>query len=341
MATSAATKDTGSRLGALAYFLAGCVFATIVAVISTALIQEAFLEDEASNVATPLTALLETDSNVISENNQLALSSAFKAEDSNEADETIAAQPSELERAQKRQITLFEDSITLYDLAIILSEQLGISVAVDEQIESDTTSLLLTNVSAKKAVTTAFKDYDVFLFLTQDDHGEALKKVWVYPKNSALAFRPAPTAAWASIEELEAQLEDSDPNTRAMAVGALIDRKGARAIDTIAQVFDDESEQVRAQAISALIDSGINLPLNLIEHIILSDPSRGIRMQALSMLENINDTEQTALNTVAELALHDIDEDVRRYAQEVLLTLRYLEELPEEQLEDEFVPPDV
>ena len=89
----------------------------------------------------------------------------------------------------------------------------------------------------------------------------SLMAVWVYLKGRGQGIRPVPPESWASTRELRGWLSDPDPEMRARAAEALIERGGPRARQTLLDALQDRDEQVRSRALYGALAAGVELPI--------------------------------------------------------------------------------
>ena len=143
--------------------------------------------------------------------------------------------------------------------------------------------------------------------------GAALRVVWVYPKDEGRGLAPVPPEYWASTAELTQGLSDPDPDERARAIGAVVGRRGAKALDAVLKALDDEADQVRTEALYGASKAGVDLPAGLLSELARNDPSVDVRFLALEALADDPAVEMVALD-----ALDDPSPHVRNQARQIL-----------------------
>jgi len=99
---------------------------------------------------------------------------------------------------------------------------------------------------------------------------------------------------------LERWLDDPAPETRAKAVGTLIERKGDKARDALLDALKDDAPQVRVQALYKAVRRGIELPPEMLKEFALNDSSESVRFLALEGL-----FDDPSLGAIAEQVLND------------------------------------
>ena len=161
------------------------------------------------------------------------------------------------------------------------------------------------------------RDHDAFFFYGGEGKAPAsLRAVWIYPKGRGRGLEPVPPETWASTRELEAELADPNPEARARAIEALVERKGDGARDAVLEALKDHDEEVRAQALYQTVSGDVELPTDALTDLALGDPSRDVRFLALEAL-----ADRPEARTIAETALNDPSPQIRHKAQEILREL--------------------
>jgi HEAT repeat protein len=167
------------------------------------------------------------------------------------------------------------------------------------------------------------KDQDAFFFYGVEDNASAsLRVVWVYPKGRGNGLAPTPPETWASTIELEGRLADPDPEARARATEALIERKGGAALDVVLQALKDRDDQVRNRVLYKALNSGIKLPSDFLYQLVLTDPLLEVRFMAITAFAEDPNMGADDLNNVKALAKEvmttDPSSEVRNQAQQIL-----------------------
>jgi len=142
-----------------------------------------------------------------------------------------------------------------------------------------------------------------------------------------------PEEQWASTQELERDLLDSDPNIRIKTLETLVARSGERAMDSITAALKDTDERVRYRALDVALNAGITLPTDALIALVEYDPSPPIRRLALEALAHLAEGPRNPdldIQKLSEHALSDIDPSVSRKAEQLLSPGRNIESPPDE-----------
>lgn len=143
-----------------------------------------------------------------------------------------------------------------------------------------------------------------------------LRAVWIYAKGKGEGVEPVPPEAWASSKDLERDVADPDPDVRARAVEALIERKHDGARDIVLDALKDQDDGVRSTALHESLANDVDLPTELLTELALGDPSPDVRFLALDGL-----ADHAGVRAIAERAAHDPSLPVRQKAREILQEL--------------------
>lgn len=158
------------------------------------------------------------------------------------------------------------------------------------------------------------RDHDaIFFYGVEADAPASLRAVWVYPKGRGRGLQPIPPETWASTTELEGRLADPDPEVRARAVAALVQRTGDQARDAVLEALKDQDDRVRTQALYQALNANVELPTDALSNLALSDPSPDVRFLALDALARAPEA-----RTIAETALNDPSPHIQNKAREIL-----------------------
>jgi hypothetical protein len=202
-----------------------------------------------------------------------------------------------------------------------MSEQLAASTMVNivlaEGLNDVQVSADLNGVTLDDALRQLLAGYDTFFFYDGSKGPTAvLRTVWVYPKGSASALKPVRPEQWASHNELETALRDSNTGARALAYEALMSRPDERSrslvIDALKGIRERDSG-LREQLLSAAASKGFTIPDDVLRDLVRTDLSDQIRWMALDALSQHPSGKQ-----IAEAALTDPSEAVRARAKEIL-----------------------
>ena len=203
---------------------------------------------------------------------------------------------------------------SLVDLASQISDRSGVPILLDSALAQYSVTAKFQDLSLDEGLRQILKDYDAFFFYGVDSNGPAsLKVVWVYPKGKARGMAPVPPEKWASTKDLEKMLSDPNPEVRGRAIEVLIERKRGQALDAVTQALKDTDDQVRTRALYGATKSRVDLPLDTVRALALSDASADVRFLALQSMANNPD-----VRAIAESLLNDPSDPVRLEAQEIL-----------------------
>jgi type II secretory pathway component GspD/PulD (secretin) len=206
---------------------------------------------------------------------------------------------------------------TLEDLASEISDKAGVPVILDSAVAKQSVSLNFQDLALDEGLRQIFKNNDAFFFYGADkDEPSALKVVWVYPKGKARGMAPIPRERWASTKDLEQMLTDPDPDVRARAFEAIVERRPDEAPALVSRALNDKDDQVRTRALYGATKAGVELPVDSLRDLALNDASADVRFLALQLLANNAD-----VKSVAEIAVSDPSEPVRLEAKEILQRL--------------------
>ena len=246
------------------------------------------------------------------------------------ADKPAAPQPAAAPAApayQPPQVSFKNDLLTLkaksVPLAAIL-EAIGDAARValvipTEGVGDAPVSVEMPNYPLEEALRTLLADYDAFFYYGAGEKDPArLQIVWVYPKGKGQGLAPVPPEEWASSDEMRDQLASSDPEQRARAIDALVNRKGSAAQEEVMTALEDDNATVRSQALYSAMNRALDLPPETLNKLATDDASPDVRFLALESLQATNDPNLRAL---AEQALNDPDLNVQNKAREILSQL--------------------
>jgi hypothetical protein len=200
-----------------------------------------------------------------------------------------------------------------------ISRRARIAVAGPGGDEGQTVSLQFQNLPLEEGLRQVLKDCDTFFFYGKEDNSKAsavLKAVWVYPGGQGRGFEPIPPEQWASTKELEGMLADPDPKVRSQAVKGLVERNSSNAADVVLRALADPDNEVAWEALYEAESTGVQLPANTLEDLVLHGGSPEIKVLAL---EGLKDNPESS--AVAEQALTDPDPHVQSKAREILKEL--------------------
>jgi hypothetical protein len=181
-------------------------------------------------------------------------------------------------------------------------------------------SLELKNVALDELLRRVLNSYDAFYYYGGSEEAPAaLRRVWVYAKDAAVAARPLPPEAWAGGRDLEELSTDSDPEVRAQAYEALMSRPDPRSRELVLQALRGSREKdadLRQRILSSAFTKGLDVPSDLLVDLARADPSEQMRWMALDAL-----SQNVSVRYAAEAALTDTSQAVRERAKEILAEL--------------------
>jgi hypothetical protein len=231
------------------------------------------------------------------------------------------------DRRRAPAITLTTDgalsvSVSRVRLGKVLNEISALAdlpIVVADTLVNDPVSFKLRDVPLAEGLTRLLAEYDAFyLFSASDRSPGSIKAVWVYARGEGRDLQPVPSALWGSTKELEARLDDPDPDVRSDMYEKLIERQSDRALPTVLKGLADPDERVRARTLSSAIDEDVEIPVLDLQAIILgAHQSQSMRVLALQAIQTRPEAEAIVTSVV-----NDPDEVVRSVAREILARLR-------------------
>jgi hypothetical protein len=209
---------------------------------------------------------------------------------------------------------------TLNMICLAVAQAAHISINVADSISEDRISLDVDATPIDVALRELLREYDVFVLYASTDAPSSVRALWIYPKGGASEIRPVPRSHWAGMQELEASMEDTNPETREGAYKALLDRAStdSRSRSLIIAAIKGVRERdtnVRERLLSTAINKAFPFTADVLADLALSDTSEHIRWMALDTLAYF-DTPRA--KEVARSAITDISEAVRGRAKEML-----------------------
>lgn len=198
-----------------------------------------------------------------------------------------------------------------------LSGKTQVPVLLDSDVVDLPISISFQGLALDEGLRRIFKNYDTFyMYGSAENEPASLKAVWVYPKGKASGLEPVPPEKWASTKELRGSLNSKDPQVRARAVRALVERGGSKALPTVTRALADTDPDVRASALYGATDAGLQVPEDSLRNLVTNDESAEVRFLALQSMADSED-----VRSVAEAALNDPSEPIRVQAREILSRL--------------------
>ncbi len=210
--------------------------------------------------------------------------------------------------AKNRPLSLLVDDLSL---------KTQVPVILDSDVADLPVSISFQGLALDEGLRRIFQNYDVFyMYGSEKSEPSTLKVVWVYPRGKAAGLEPVPPEKWASTKELKGFLNSKDPQLRARAVKALVEREGSTALPTVNLALADKDPDVRASALYGATDAGLQVPEDILRPLITNDDSPEVRFLALQSM-----AESPDIQSVAEAALNDPSEPIRVEAKEILSRL--------------------
>jgi hypothetical protein len=188
-----------------------------------------------------------------------------------------------------------------------------LAIRVAPELESDTVSIEVRDVPLHEGVRQIVDTYDAFFYYKGASSPPVLERLWVFPRGQGEGLAPLDAAVWASDADVERRLTDADPQTRLLALKALIERRGDAAMSAVLGALAEPDEVARAQVLDLAFGNGLQIPSDRLTALVLSDPSPLIRLQALQ-----NAPEGPELANLAEAAQSDPDPYVQMEARSIL-----------------------
>jgi len=212
-------------------------------------------------------------------------------------------------------VTLQAKEVPLRELLDQIAQAARVALIVDPQVTAtEKVSVDFRTFPVEAALQGILKDYDAFYFFgAQDDPQARLRIVWVYPKGQGAGLQPLPPEQWASTKEIRERMNAADPNLRASAIEALVQRLADGAREEILTALRDADERVRTMALYEALDNAVEIPESTLVNLALYDTSPKVRFLALRALSGREDMKWTA-----ERALRDPNPHVRAAAQQIL-----------------------
>ncbi|HZO57645.1 MAG TPA: hypothetical protein VFB63_33345 [Bryobacteraceae bacterium] len=192
-----------------------------------------------------------------------------------------------------------------------------VNLVLSHGLEEILVSADMNGVELDVGLRTLLSGYDTFFFYDGSRSlPAALRTVWVYPKGSASALKPVRPEQWASRNELETALRDSDTEARALAYEALMSRPDQRSRSLVIDALKGRGERdsgLRERLLSTAISKGVDVPDHVLADLARTDPSDQIRWIALDAL-----SQHPSAKQIAQAALADPSEAVRFRAKEIM-----------------------
>lgn len=216
------------------------------------------------------------------------------------------------------EMTLDVRGCTLAQVLALISSRTGIRVNISEAIPRSRLSFRTPSQSIELTIRELLRDTDVFvLYAAEGSASQRLAAVWAYPRGSTLDIVPVPVELWASTRDLQRQLNEWSPDQRARALEELIARTGDAALPDVLTALADGNADIRQRALDAALIAGLDVPLQDLHALTLNDSSPEVRLRALQALEERPDSAG-----IIDVATHDLDANVRREAQGILMRAR-------------------
>ena len=219
-------------------------------------------------------------------------------------------------------LTVQAQNVSLRGLVENVAREARIAVQWAGEVEDQKISVEYKDFPLEAALQQILKEFDAFYFFGVNDKPPAtLQVIWVYPKTKGRAFEPVPPEQWASTKELKERFASEDPETRADAIAALVERLGEGAQAEVLDAIRDPDPAVRNSALYESMDLGMTLPQETLAIMAGSDENSFARFLALGGLSGNRD-----MQGVVEHALNDPDQYVQAKAREILQRWKWADE---------------
>jgi len=220
-------------------------------------------------------------------------------------------------RVEKGRLTAKFRNWSLQSVSEHLAASSMVNLVLSHGLEEILVSADMNGVELDVGLRTLLSGYDTFFFYDGSRSlPAALRTVWVYPKGSASALKPVRPEQWASRNELETALRDSDTEARALAYEALMSRPDQRSRSLVIDALKGRGERdsgLRERLLSTAISKGVDVPDHVLADLARTDPSDQIRWIALDAL-----SQHPSAKQIAQAALADPSEAVRFRAKEIM-----------------------
>ena len=217
-------------------------------------------------------------------------------------------------------LTLRAQRAPLDYLLADISRQADIAIHGTGPLQGLTISMNLDDVPLEQGLRHLLGDLDAFFFYgsTAADKPASLQALWVYPKGKGARLAPIAAETSARTAELELALFDADPEVRAEAIEALVERRGDKSIDSVLQMLNDPDDYVRARALDVAASAHLEIPVDRLRAL-ATDRGDDVRRVALRTLAEHSDVKPEDVRTLLETAAaSDESEAIRSEAAQML-----------------------
>lgn len=216
---------------------------------------------------------------------------------------------------ENERLSVHAENVLLRMLLDEISQRCRVAVNAERGAGRERVSVHFDALPLHEGLRQVLKDHDAFFFYgAEREKPASLRTVWVYPRSRTRGIVPTPPEAWASTAELEGTLTDPDPETRARAFEALIERKRGQAVALVLQALEDTNRRVGVRVLYKGLQAHVKLPAETLARLAVDDSSPQIRFLALEALGR----HPAVVEPIATRALNDPVPYVRKKAQEIL-----------------------
>lgn len=194
----------------------------------------------------------------------------------------------------------------LGQLVADISREARVAVMLAGGVGARQVSVKFSDLAVDEGLRRILAGDDVFFFYGGQG---GLEAIWAYPKGRGRSLEPVPPEDWASTQELAAGLGAEDPNERAQAIQALVERVGKGAKDEVLGSLEDPEDQVRTLALYGALMEGVDVPEERLSDLAFNDPSANVRFLALQALVRGPEAE-----AIVERALVDPSPHIQSFA---------------------------
>lgn len=191
---------------------------------------------------------------------------------------------------------------------------------LDEMVEIDFVSASIDDLWRS-----LLRDFDAIYFYEGQSAGSAVSKlasIWIYPRGTGKRMVPTPLENRMVLSDFRERLSSANPDERASATEAVIERVGQNAFEQVTQALLDSDERVRSRVLDKAVREGIVLPLELLSELLRSDRSPLVRYIALTAIARLPTNDYSGVDLIFRSALRDEDEAVRVTAQQYLASIQ-------------------
>lgn len=200
-----------------------------------------------------------------------------------------------------------------------VARAIQVSIVNAPELSEESVSIEFQDLPLLDGLQRLLNPWDTFFLFAGGSDRQRLQAVWVYPEGKGQEIAPIPASEWASTEELERGLSDTDPRRRAESLEAVAARSGQKAAGYVLRALQDSHDQVRLRALDTALNVGVELSADTIIGLAQTDPAAEIRVIALDRLSELASSKADIdIRPILENALNDPDQSVRYKAKYLL-----------------------